>query len=113
MSIIKRMRRQKAVWWQRLSPDEYGEFSYAVPVEVSCRWDDTAQEFLDPKGETQTSRSVVYVDRLMTVGDRLKRGELESDTADDPSEEAEAFEIRRFDQNPNLRNTETLLTAFL
>lgn len=113
MSIIAKMRKQTAVWWERGSPDRYGKFAFAAPVEVACRWDDTAQEFLAFNGEKRVSRAVVYVDRIMKPGDRLMRGDLESDTAEDPLTLNEAFEIHRFDQNPNIKATETLLTAFL
>lgn len=114
MSLIVRMRRQKAIYWQRDAvPDKYGRYSFASPVEIDCRWDDTSQEFLDPQGEVQLSRAVVYVDRVMSPGDRLMRGAIESDTPADPLTIRTAFEVRRFDQNPNLKATESLLTAFL
>jgi len=112
VSLIRRMRRQKAIWWKRLDADHYGTFSFDEPVEIDCRWDGTAQEFLDSKGERQISKAVVYVDRIMSAGDRLMLGEMPSDIPDDPMEVA-SDEIRRFDQNPNLRATEWLLTAFI
>jgi len=108
MSLIKRMRKQKAVYWARGSPDVFAQFSFLPPVEVSCRWEDTEQEFLNPQGETQVSRSVVYVDRLMSLGDRLKQGELDSDVSLD-----DAVEIKRFDRLPNLRASEFLMVAYL
>lgn len=113
MSIIRKMRKQKAVWWKRLSADRFGNFTWADPIEIDCRWDDTTEEFLNPQGVIETSRAVVYVDRLMSVGDRLKRGEMDSETPDNPLSIQDAFAIRRFDQNPNFRATENLLTAFL
>jgi len=113
MSIIKKMRKQKAVYWARLSADEYGVFAYDDPVQVDCRWDDMGVEFRNVEGEVQVSQSVVYVDRVMAIGDKLQRGEMDSTTPDSPAGLTTAFEIRRFDQNPNLRATETLYTAYL
>jgi len=114
MSVITKMRKQNAVWWQRsATPDRFGKFSFAAPVEVDCRWDDTIEEFVDAKGETRAGRATVYVDRIMAPGDRLQRGAIDSDTPDDPLTVTTAYEIRRFDQNPNFKATETLLTAFL
>lgn len=113
MSIIKRMRKQKAVYWKRLSADRFGKFSYDFPVEVECRWDDTNEEFRTPKMETRVSQSIVYPDREMFVGDMLKRGEMTVETYDDPTEDPDAFEIQAFAHTPNLRNTETLFTAYL
>lgn len=113
MSFMTRVRKQKAVWWARSTKDRFGKYSFAEPVEVSCRWDDTAQEFLDYQGELQASRALVYPDRVMVPGDRLMLGELESDTPVDPMSIRTAYEIRRFDQNPNFRATETWYTAYL
>lgn len=114
MSVITKMRKQTAVWWQRQeTPNEFGQFAFEAPVEVRCRWDDTSQEFLDSQGEKQLSRAVAYVDRTMRPGDRLMRGTLDSDLTEDPLPVEGAFEIRRFDQNPNFKATETLLTAFM
>lgn len=113
MSIIRRMRKQKAIYWRRLTPDKYGTFSYASPVEVSCRWDDCTEEFRNAQGQLEASSAVVYPDRQMYIGDILKKSEIESDTPDDPREDTEIFEIKRFDVTPNLRNTENLYTAYL
>ena len=114
MSVIKKMRKQHAVWWQRVSaPDVFGRYSYLPPVEVECRWDDAIEEVVNVKGEKVLSQSVVYVDRIMAPGDYLSRGTLDSDTPDDPTEASGASEIQRFDQNPNFKATETLLTAYL
>lgn len=113
MSIITRMRKQTAVLWVRGSPDTYGNFSFASPVEISCRWEDVAQEFLDAQGEKQMSRAVVYADRVLKPGDRLMRGEIDSNTPENPLDTSDAFEVRRFENTPNLRATEFLKTAYL
>lgn len=112
MSIITKMRKQEAIYWKRLTPDQYGKYSFDSPVEISCRWEDKASEFLDSTGQKQVSRSIVYVDRVISVGDRLMRGEMDSNTPADPLT-ADSFEVRRFDQEPNLKATEFLLTAYL
>jgi len=114
MSIIKKMRKQKAVWWARLeTPDQYGAYSFAAPVEIDCRWDDSGTEFRNGVGQTEMSSATVYPDRVLHKGDKLKKGELESDTPDSPLDLLLAFEIQRFDETPNLKNTETLYTAYL
>ncbi len=115
MSIIKRMRKQKAVLWTRSSTsDKYGRFSYDAPIEIKCRWEDVAEEFRDTKGQTVMSRSIVYVDRIVGIGDMLRRGTIDVDETADPRTLPEtAFEIQKFDQLPDLRNKNTLLTAFL
>tara|TARA_A100000171_G_scaffold53079_1_gene76363 strand:- start:43868 stop:44191 length:324 start_codon:yes stop_codon:yes gene_type:complete len=107
------MRKQTAVYWRRTTADRYGSFSYATPLEISCRWEDRVEEVTTALNEKKLARSVVYVDRVMYPGDKLMLGEQESDTPDDPDALPGAYEIMRFDQLPNLRNTETLYTAYL
>lgn len=114
MSVIKKMRKQKAVWWARSSgPDSYGQFTFADPVEIDCRWDDNIQEFIDPKGQVTASQAVVYPDRILSVGDRLRRGPLGGGLPGNPLTLTDAFSIKRFDQTPNFKATETLYTAYL
>lgn len=113
MSLITRMRRQAAVYWKRLTPDEWGAFSYDTPVEIECRWDDSNEEFRDAKGETLTSRATVYPDRVVYPGDIMLKGEQESDTPNDPTTLDDTFEVKRFDSMPNLKATEFLYVAYL
>jgi hypothetical protein len=113
MSLITRMRKQKAIYWARSTIDQYGRFTFAEPVEIKCRWDDEAAQFLTPKGEEQVSRSKVYVDRDMEPGDRLQLGELASSTPDNPLDSQDSFEIRQFAKNPDLKAREFLRTAIL
>ena len=109
MSVIVKMRKQKAVWWKRrTTPDSFGVFPYEEPEEISCRWDDVVLSFVDPRGEAQSSQAVVYPDRVLSLGDKLQRGELDSN-----SSITDAFEVKRFDRTPNFKATETLFTAYL
>lgn len=113
MSVIKKMRRQRAVYWRRLTADRFGKFSYAPPVEIKCRWDDGGEENRDATMQLFNPVATVYVDREMLIGDMLKKGEMESDTPDDPRQTTGAHEIKKFMQTPNFRATETLFTAIL
>lgn len=114
MSLIKRMRRQRAIYWAFTGElDHYGRPSFLPPIEIHCRWVDESQELRSPQGTIVNFSSKVYVDRVMKIGEFLKRGELESNTSDDPTSESDTHMIQRFDQLPNLRATETLLTALL
>lgn len=113
MSIINRMRKQKAVWWEAMGSNQFGVPGFAQPVEVDCRWEDTIEEFLDAEGNRQLSRSIVYVDRVMRVTDRLFLGTIEDLDSGVTTPPENAFAIRKFDRLPNLRNTQTLLTAYL
>ena len=109
------MRRQRAVLWTRSAePNKFGKFTYDEPIEIRCRWEDVAKEFRDTKGQTVMSMSIVYVDRVLSVGDMLRKGEITTDEPSDPTDLPQtAFEIQRFDQLPDLKAKLTLLTAYL
>ena len=114
MSIIKRMRKQTAVYWPFSSVDNFGQKVVGSPVLIGCRWEDKSIEFLDSDGETQMSNAIVYVDRDTPIGGILMLGVLADIT--DPvniKENEGAWEIRRYDNLPNLRATEFLKTVHL
>ena len=115
MSIISRMRRQKAVYWAREEVrDEYGvKWEYAAPVEIDCRWEDILREVVTSTGEKLMSSSTVYVDRIMVTGDMLRRGEIDDDETEFPETLTNAFRIQAFHRLPDLKNREELLTAYL
>lgn len=114
MSLIKRMRKQKAVYWKRgTSPNKYGAFSYDAPVEIACRWDDRIENKMGADDDIESSRATVYVDRDMLPGDMLKLGAIESATPEDPTTATDAFEVIAMTRVKNFRNTETLYIAHL
>ena len=121
MSIIKKMRKQTAVWWPLAGInsggydyDEDGQPLYADPVQIDCRWENVNTEILLPNGTTYISKSTVYVDRDVTISGLLMRGVLADITdAANPRQNEGVWEIMRFDDLPNLKATEFLKTAFL
>lgn len=113
MSLIKKMRKQWATWWTVGPVDEFGVKSFGEPVTIKCRWEDRAGEFVDARGFAINSNATVYVDRPMKIGDKLKLGAADSNTAPNPLEDREAFEIQAFEAVPNLKAKEFLYTAHL
>jgi len=121
MGIITRMLRQTCVYWALafmesggIAFDDYGQPIVTDPVELDCRWEDVNEEFIDAKGTRQVSRAKVYVEQDVDVGGILMLGTKDDITDSVNIKENEgAWEIRRFDRLPNLKNTEFLRTAWL
>ena len=112
MSLITRMRKQKAVYWPPGPADGNGQPTWGAPVELSCRWDDDAQQYLDAAGETRVSNAYVYVDRDLALGGLLRLGLLSATLYPaEPRLNDAVYEIRKLMRNPNLRATESLRTA--
>lgn len=114
MSIITRMRKQTAVYWALSSIDEFGKNIYISPVEISVRWEDVSEQFLDADGNTVMSNARAYTDRDIILGSILMLGLLTDITdAINIKENTGAWEVRRFDKTPNLKATEFLRTAIM
>jgi hypothetical protein len=83
-------------------------------VQIGCRWEAVAKQYIRPNGEEAMSQAVVYPDRDVKPKDVLMEGTLEDVTdQSDPKANADAFEVMRFDKLPTIRATEFLLTAYL
>jgi len=123
MSIIRKMRRQTAVWWANQGLDGFGQAQLKKPVEIDCRWEYANDLIKTSAGEEKVSKSVVYVDRDMNEGDFLMLTTLATlGTVEDPNELHDAHEIIKYGKIPVLRvrtdgldpnNDEYLRTAWL
>ena len=121
MGIIKRMRKQTAVYWELASNDsggvaydDYGNPIMGTPVEIKCRWEDVIEEIIDSKGTARISSSTVYVDRDMVAGEILMLGSR-TDISDPVNikENDGAYEIMKVGKLPNIKATEFLRTVYL
>ena len=114
MSIITKMLKETGVYWSPLGTDAYGQPTYNSPIEISVRWQDVTEEFLDPDGETQIARSKVFVGQDVVLRGVLFLGLLTDLTSTtDPKANIGAWEIRLFKRIPNFKATEWLRIALL
>jgi len=96
---------QTAVFWANPVNDGYGGRSFDDAVEVSVRWEDRQEIFVDVSGREVRSRSVVYVSTDMSSGEYLYLGtltDLSSAEEGDPLSVSNAYAIRAFQKVPNL-----------
>jgi len=113
--------KQTAVYWPPGSEetggrdfDDYGKPMYSTPVEISCRWDDKTEEMVMADGTRDLSRAEIIVDRVVKVRGVLLLDSLENvSDLNNPKNNDGAYEIRRVDQNPDVKATKTLIRAFL
>ena len=119
--ITKMLNYQTAVYWALASDesagsdyDNFGKPNFTDPIEIKVRWEDNMVEFIAADGTQQMSTAVVYVDRDVDLGGVLMLGDLDDVTDEDnPKENENAWEIRRFDKMPKLKQTEILRTVYL
>jgi len=115
IGIAVKTMRQTAVYWAPTgSHDANGQPTYETPEEISCRWDDVAEEFITATGSRELSRAQLIVDRDLEVTGMILLGTLGSsiDQAD-PHANVGAWEIRQTAKTPSLRGTKYLREAIL
>ena len=107
---------QTAVYWGNPASDGYGGRTFDAGVEISVRWEDTQEMFVDDAGQESVSRAIVFVSQDVKVGGYLHSGPLSdiSSAEDvDPLTVSTAYEIRKFDKVPSIDATIFVRTAWL
>lgn len=127
MSLINRMRKQEAIYWPPSTVDDFGRPAIGPLVELikrsdgnyRVRWEEKVEQFVDPEGTERRSIAVVYVPALPGGGELVVGGWLWlglraalTDEAE-PTNNAGAYQIRRLDHMPDLKNRRKLRTAYL
>ncbi len=119
-SFISRLCTQTAVYWGSPVEDGYGGKTFADPVEISCRWEDTIElvsRVGSRLGEEVVSQARVYITQDVDEQGYLYLGtldDLDSDEEADPTTIEKAYSIVRFDKVPAMRSTnEFLRKAYL
>jgi len=107
MGLATRFLKQKAVYWPPTLKTEFGQNdNVQYPVEIKCRWDDVAKQYIKPDNEEAVSRSRVMVDREVAVGGILYLGTLDSVLhVNDPLENEGAYPIMQTQTTPMPRGT--------
>ncbi len=111
MRILKKMLRQKAVYWEPIGTDQYAEPVYGEPLDIKCRWEDTATRSINDLGSELIYSSRIFVDRVVKNGGKLLKGEIAD--LDSPNPPAEAKQIRLYEEVPTLKATKSLKIAYL
>jgi hypothetical protein len=104
--------KQTCVYWAPKAANRYGEPQYAAPVEVSCRWDDIQEVFVDATGNERVSRAKVMVDRDVALNGVLWLGLIAALTDEaNPMKNTGFLKVMVFQKIPNRRATEFLRIA--
>jgi hypothetical protein len=96
MSLLTGLLNQTAVYWGTPDPDGYGGFTYAAPVEITCRWQKTIDNTVTADGETQPVNINVWSATAMVVGGTIFLGtlaQLNSSEEADPEIVTNAYRI--------------------
>jgi len=115
-TFISNMLNQTAVYWANPVNDGYGGRSFDTGTEVSVRWEQKQELFIDEKANELRSHAVVYTETDMTTGEYLYLGtlaDLSSAEEGDPLSILGAYEIRATEKITNLAADRTLRKVWL
>ena len=113
MRIIKKMRKQKCVYWEPTGFKDDGEPEFGDPVELDCRWEDRSIVINLSEGQQYVSRSIVYTENRLVERGKLKLGKVEDLDDMAPENNEGVGEIRQVNSIPTLKADEFLNTAIL
>lgn len=92
---------QTATYWAPSTPNGFGGFTYATPVQIDVRWENKQEEVTKENGETIVSMATVFVDQDLDSHGYLYLG---TSAEADPTTVAGAFQIQTIIKIPDLRN---------
>ncbi len=121
MNFERNLRQTATYWGPGVGTDIYGAQAFAEPVQLNCRWEDTAELFIDKTGVEVASKSKVFFADDISLEGYLYLGEsTEEDPRavlggldDDGLTQGRAFEIRMVKRIPDLKAVKTMYVAFL
>lgn len=108
--------KQTAVYWGSPQSDGAGGRTFDDPVELSVRWEQRQELFIDASGQESTSKAVVYLGQDVDIGGYLYLGDLDglsSAEEGDPLTVGGAYEIRGFEKTPDIKADQFLRKAWL
>lgn len=107
MRLITKVQKEYLTYWAPLDPEnptnEYGETVFAVPVEMTCRWDDKVQEIIQADGTVVHGKVQLITQEKLQVGGIVVRGRLETVTyMVDPRLNPEAYKVMVVMETPTI-----------
>lgn len=118
IGLIRRNKKQYAVYWGNPVPDGSGGYTVDAPVELLVRWAEVIEEVMDSFGERFMSKAVAVLNDDLVEGPGgwgfLKLGRL-ADLRSDSKEptDNDAWKIRAYRKAPTFRGTQYTRKAWM
>jgi hypothetical protein len=103
--FIKRISKDKAVYWGSPSPAADGSNTYPAPTEINCLWNAKVKVVSEKDGKVVAIEAMVYVSQDLSDQGMLMLGTLSQLTTaqkTDPRKVSSAYEITDFVKTPSL-----------
>ncbi len=116
MSLLTKYLNQTAVYWPTPSKDWEGKLTFGTAIEITCRWKDVNDLFLNREGKEEISQAVVHVGQDVELDGYLYLGNLTDLSAGEllnPVLEENAHPIKSFKKNPSIKGDDFVRKAWL
>jgi hypothetical protein len=100
MSLLKKIRRQDAVYWEAFAQNRSGEYLFQPGIDVKVRWEETFGIVYNALGESVNFTSRIFVDRVMPRGSKLLKDSTTSDLDQLGTPDPLARNIKQFKDIP-------------
>ena len=99
---------QRAVWFATNGVDSYGQWTYAAPQEIPCRWIQKRSIIQDHEGNNLMLDATVIVNQNVTNGDLMWLGSLDNwndaiDNAGSGQTPSEVMQVKSYDWTPDIK----------
>ena len=112
--VAVRTMKATGVYWGVKGLDKFGDPTYEEPIEITLRWEDAEEEFINANGEKEMSRSMLIVDRDLEIKGYMFLGKIaDLKDTDSPRENRDAWEIRMVKNTPDFKGRKFLREAIL
>jgi|TARA_R100000093_G_C1901907_1_gene60146 hypothetical protein len=110
MSFLTRNHNQTITYWDTPVTDKFGARTFATPEQITGRWEDRTDLFIDSTGRESVSKAFVFVGQDLDSEGWLFLG---TSSEANPKDVDGALEIRQFIKTPNLKATDFERKAIL
>jgi hypothetical protein len=103
---------QVLTYWAPSTPNGFGGWNYALPVEKACRWDERLRVTVDAQGREVVSTASAYVLEELSLEGYIRLGSLSSNMPN-PTEDKDARRILSRAKTPSIDASEHVYQVFV
>ena len=103
---------QTATYWAPGGSDGFGGVTFAAPILITCRWEDSKVLFRTASNEEHTSSAQIWPDRVLLEKGYLAQGDF-TGTPSPKTLGTAAREIRSVNESPSVDGDEKMVKVYV
>lgn len=112
---LSRLLNQTLVYWVAGGDDRHGNPSWSTGVNLTCRWQERAELFVNENGEEEMASAVVYLDGADTVAldGRMYLGDVADLASSADPVSVQAYRVASIQSTPSIDAAQSLQKVLL